>query len=124
MKTYDNNGELIGEMNTIFAQDGSAIRTNTTHTTGCPIVQKRHCARHAGERSDDKCDWWEDSALIGKIGVVRKRSANRRETIWNVHIRPQVGDMQPRVNVLYKVGLPVTRPEIQTSYFRCECYRS
>jgi hypothetical protein len=39
VKTYDNNGKLIGEMNTIFAQDGSVVRTNTTQTTGCPIVQ-------------------------------------------------------------------------------------
>ena len=39
MKTYDNNGKLIGEINTIFAQDGSVVRTNTTQTTGCPIVQ-------------------------------------------------------------------------------------
>jgi hypothetical protein len=39
MKTYNNNGELIGEMNTIFTREGTVIRTNTTHTTGCPIVQ-------------------------------------------------------------------------------------
>ena len=39
MKTYDNNGKLIGEMNTIFTREGTVIRTNTTHATGCPIVQ-------------------------------------------------------------------------------------
>jgi hypothetical protein len=39
VKTYDNNGKLIGEINTIFAQDGSVIRTNTTHSDGCPIIQ-------------------------------------------------------------------------------------
>ena len=39
MKTYDNNGELIGEMSTIFTQEGTVIRTNTTHSDGCPIIQ-------------------------------------------------------------------------------------
>ena len=39
MKTYDNNGELIGEMSTIFTQEGTVIRTNTTHSNGCPVIQ-------------------------------------------------------------------------------------
>ena len=38
MLIHNNDGEIIGEM-TIFAQDGSVIRTNTTHSSGCPIVQ-------------------------------------------------------------------------------------
>ena len=39
MKTYNNNGELIGEMNTIFTREGSVVTTNTTQSSGCPIVQ-------------------------------------------------------------------------------------
>jgi hypothetical protein len=39
MLIHNNDGEIIGEMTTIFAQDGSVIRTNTTHSSGCPIVQ-------------------------------------------------------------------------------------
>ena len=39
MLIRNNAGEVIGEMTTIFAQDGSVIRTNTTHSSGCPIVQ-------------------------------------------------------------------------------------
>ena len=39
MLIRNNNGEIIGEMNTIFTREGTMIRTNTTHTTGCPIVQ-------------------------------------------------------------------------------------
>jgi hypothetical protein len=39
MLIRNNAGEVIGEMNTIFTQEGSVVRTNTTHSTGCPIVQ-------------------------------------------------------------------------------------
>jgi hypothetical protein len=39
VKTYDNNGKLIGEMNTIFTREGTVIRTNTTHSDGCPVIQ-------------------------------------------------------------------------------------
>ena len=39
MLIRDNDGEIIGEMNTIFTREGTVIRTNTTHTRGCPIVQ-------------------------------------------------------------------------------------
>ena len=39
MLIHNNDGKLIGEMNTIFAQDGSVIRTNTTHSDGCPVIQ-------------------------------------------------------------------------------------
>ncbi|MGA2359852.1 MAG: hypothetical protein ABSF66_12690 [Terriglobales bacterium] len=38
MLIRNNSGEIIGEMNTIFAQDGSVIRTNTTHSEGCPVI--------------------------------------------------------------------------------------
>ena len=34
-----NDGEIIGEMNTIYSREGTVIRTNTTHPTGCPVVQ-------------------------------------------------------------------------------------
>ena len=39
MLIRNNAGEVIGEMNTIFTQEGSIVRTNTTHSNGCPIVQ-------------------------------------------------------------------------------------
>ena len=39
MLIRNNNGEVIGELNTIFTQEGSVVRTNTTHCSGCPIVQ-------------------------------------------------------------------------------------
>jgi hypothetical protein len=39
MLIRNNDGEVIGEMNTIFTQEGSVVRTNTTHSNGCPIVQ-------------------------------------------------------------------------------------
>ena len=39
MLIRNNSGEVIGEMNTIFTQEGSVVRTNTTHSSGCPIVQ-------------------------------------------------------------------------------------
>ena len=39
MLIHNNDGEIIGEMNTIFTQDGSVIRTNTTHSDGCPVIQ-------------------------------------------------------------------------------------
>jgi hypothetical protein len=39
MKIYNNNGEIIGEMNTVFTRDGTVIRTNTTQATGCPVIQ-------------------------------------------------------------------------------------
>jgi hypothetical protein len=39
MLIHNNAGEVIGEMNTIFTQEGSIVRTNTTHSSGCPVVQ-------------------------------------------------------------------------------------
>ena len=39
MLIRNNNGEVIGEMNTIFTQEGSVVRTNATYSRGCPIVQ-------------------------------------------------------------------------------------
>jgi hypothetical protein len=39
MLILNNKGEVIGEMNTIFTQEGSVVRTNTTHSSGCPVVQ-------------------------------------------------------------------------------------
>ena len=33
MRTYDNHGRLVGEINTTFTQDGKVITTNTTYNT-------------------------------------------------------------------------------------------
>jgi hypothetical protein len=60
VKTYDNNGKLIGEMNTIFAQDGSVVRTNTTHSSGCPVVQNVTVR-------DTQGNVWTTNVIGGKI---------------------------------------------------------
>jgi hypothetical protein len=41
MKTYDNQNRLIGEITTIFTQDGKIITTNTIYNanSGQPITQ-------------------------------------------------------------------------------------
>ena len=41
MKTYDGQGRLVGEINTIFTQDGKVITTNTVYNanSGQPITQ-------------------------------------------------------------------------------------
>ena len=41
MKTYDNHGRLVGEINTSVQPDGTVITTNTTYNTnnGQPISQ-------------------------------------------------------------------------------------
>ena len=39
MLIRNNDGEVIGEMNTIVTREGTVVRTNTTHSSGCPIVQ-------------------------------------------------------------------------------------
>ncbi len=39
MLIRNNAGEVIGEMNTIFTQEGSVVRTDTSYSSGCPIVQ-------------------------------------------------------------------------------------
>jgi len=39
MLIRNNAGEVIGERNTIFAEEGSVERTNTTQSIGCPTVQ-------------------------------------------------------------------------------------
>jgi hypothetical protein len=39
MLIHNNDGKLIGEMNTVFTRDGTVIRTNTTQATGCPVIQ-------------------------------------------------------------------------------------
>jgi hypothetical protein len=39
MLIRDNDGEIIGEMNTIYSREGTVIRTNTSHSSGCPIIQ-------------------------------------------------------------------------------------
>jgi hypothetical protein len=39
MLIHNNDGEIIGEMSTIFTREGTVIRTSTTHSSGCPIVQ-------------------------------------------------------------------------------------
>ena len=37
MLIRNNSGEVIGEMNTIFTQEGSVVRTNTTHSERLPL---------------------------------------------------------------------------------------
>jgi hypothetical protein len=41
MKTYDNQGRLVGEITSIFTQDGTVITTNTIYnaTNGQPLAQ-------------------------------------------------------------------------------------
>jgi hypothetical protein len=41
MKTYDNQNRLIGEITTIFTQDGKVVTTNTIYnaSSGQPIAQ-------------------------------------------------------------------------------------
>ncbi|MGB9237042.1 MAG: hypothetical protein WCC04_21750 [Terriglobales bacterium] len=39
MLIRNNNNEVIGELNTIFTPEGSVVRTNTVHSSGCPVVQ-------------------------------------------------------------------------------------
>lgn len=41
MKSYDNQGRLVSEINTTFTQDGRVITTNTIYNTnnGQPIAQ-------------------------------------------------------------------------------------
>jgi len=39
MLIRNDNNEVIGELNTIFTQEGSVVRTNATYSRGCPIVQ-------------------------------------------------------------------------------------
>jgi hypothetical protein len=41
VKTYDNHGRLVGEITTIFTQDGKVITTNTIYNAdnGQPIAQ-------------------------------------------------------------------------------------
>ncbi len=41
MKSYDSQGRLVGEINTIFAQDGTVITSNSVYnpTNGQPISQ-------------------------------------------------------------------------------------
>ena len=65
MLIRNNDGEIIGEMTTIFAQDGSVIRTNTTHTTGCPIVQNVTVRDNQGNVRTTNVIWGQNSSLIG-----------------------------------------------------------
>ncbi len=39
MLIRNNAGQVIGEMNTVITQDHTVIRTNTVHSSGCPVVQ-------------------------------------------------------------------------------------
>ena len=39
MKTYDNNGELIGETNTAITREGTVIRTNAVYQNGRTVTQ-------------------------------------------------------------------------------------
>ena len=39
MVIRNNDGEIIGEMTTVFTREGTVIRTNTTHSSGCPVIQ-------------------------------------------------------------------------------------
>jgi hypothetical protein len=44
MKTYDNHGNLAGEINNIITPDGKQITTNTTYSNygGQPKVERQH----------------------------------------------------------------------------------
>jgi len=48
MLICNNDGEIIGEMNTIFTQEGSVVRTNTTHSSGCSVIQNVTVRDHQG----------------------------------------------------------------------------
>ena len=39
MKTYDNNGKLIAETNTVFRQEGGAVTTNTVYNGDRVVYQ-------------------------------------------------------------------------------------
>ena len=39
MLIHNNDGEIIGETNTMYSREGAVIQTNTTHSSGCPVVQ-------------------------------------------------------------------------------------
>ena len=39
MKTYNNQGELIGEINSGLTDDGDRVTTNTIYDRGNPVVQ-------------------------------------------------------------------------------------
>jgi hypothetical protein len=39
MLIRNNNGEVVGEMNTSITQDGTVIRTNTMYQNGRPVTQ-------------------------------------------------------------------------------------
>ena len=39
MKTYDNHGKLVGEINHFRTNDGKSVTTNTTYNNGRPISQ-------------------------------------------------------------------------------------
>ena len=39
MKTFDNGGNLINEMNTTFTSDGKVISTNTAYSNGHVVSQ-------------------------------------------------------------------------------------
>jgi antitoxin component YwqK of YwqJK toxin-antitoxin module len=39
MKTFDNNGKLISEINNSLTSDGKAINSQTTYNNGRPVTQ-------------------------------------------------------------------------------------
>ena len=39
MITYDNNGKVVGEINTSYTSDGKVITTNTAYYNGRPVAQ-------------------------------------------------------------------------------------
>lgn len=39
MVTYDNNGKIVGEINTSFTGDGKVITSNTMYHNGRPVAQ-------------------------------------------------------------------------------------
>jgi hypothetical protein len=71
MLIRDNDGEIIGEMNTIFTQGRVRREDEYDAQQRMSGRSKRNRSRHAGQRSHNKCDRRENSALIGNWSTDR-----------------------------------------------------
>jgi hypothetical protein len=49
MLIRNNNGEVVGEMNTSITQEGNVIRTNTMYQNGRPVTQNISIRESHGE---------------------------------------------------------------------------
>jgi hypothetical protein len=49
MKTYDNNGELVGEINHFRTGDGKSVTTNSLHNNGRVVSQTVTVAQPNGK---------------------------------------------------------------------------